>query len=85
MSEIRRKQRKVERFSKQKGRLTADSAVCIQHFLWVFTKVSGSQFSNEINFDVEKGMHYGHGAGGSAEYLDLIYVFKSTVADEFHP
>lgn len=30
-------------------------------------------------------MHYGHGAGGSAEYLDLTYVFKSTVPDEIHP
>lgn len=30
-------------------------------------------------------MHYGHSAGGSAEYLDLIHVFKSTVPDEIHP
>lgn len=34
---------------------------------------------------MEKGMHCGHSAGGSAEYLDLMYVFKATIPDEIHP
>lgn len=86
MPEVGRKQRQVEWFSKQKGRQTAGSAgVFSTFFAWVFTKVNDSQFSNEINFNMEKGMHCGYGAGGSVEYSDLIYVFKSTILDETHP
>lgn len=88
MSAVRRKQRRIGRFSKQKGRKTVDShGVLNTFFVWIFTKVNCNQFSNEINFNMEKGMHCGHkySAGGSAEYLDLIYVFKSTVPDEIHP
>lgn len=86
MSEVRRKQRRVKGFNKQKGRQTADRAEVFNiFFAWVFTKVNDSQFSNEINFNKEKGMQYGHGADGSAEHLDLICVFKSTVPDEIHP
>lgn len=34
---------------------------------------------------MKKGMHYGDSADGSSGYLDLIYVFKSTVPDEIQP
>lgn len=30
------------------------------------------------------GTCYGDNDGGSSEYLDLIYIFKSTVPDEIH-
>lgn len=34
---------------------------------------------------MKKRMHYGDSAGGISGYLDLIYVFKSTVPDEIQP
>lgn len=33
---------------------------------------------------MKTGTHCGDSDGGSSEYLDLIYVFKSTVPEEIH-
>lgn len=33
---------------------------------------------------MKNGIHYGDSNGGSSEYLDFIYIFKSTVPDEIH-
>lgn len=57
----------------------------VPFFVWVSAKVNDSQFFHEINFDMEKGMHYEYGAGERAEHLDFRYVFKSTVPEKIHP